>query len=326
MNKRLEYIDIVKGIGIFLMVLGHSYSEDNASLIIKWLYSFHMPLFFIVSGVLYGIRYNNSGKIYLNLKKKCLTLLLPYFIWNTAYQLFLVILSVLGGASLFITLKEHLIMVLQLNGSAIWFLPSMFLAVIFFRFLIYKKIHIIYCISLTCIGILFPNMQNVYLECILKAFIGTGFMAIGFYLYNIYNKELPSYLLIIVFIIHTYCTFMNGTVSIANRTFFNPFLYVMDSCLGTLLIFNISMKLTSNSLFIKNIIGLWGKNSIKVLCFHTFLIQIIRLLDYKLLNNILPRFFCFEGIILSFIALSILTLSMPLINKFFNWSFGIFDN
>lgn len=64
MNKRLEYIDIVKGIGIFLMVLGHSYSEDNASLIIKWLYSFHMPLFFIVSGVLYGIRYNNSGKIY----------------------------------------------------------------------------------------------------------------------------------------------------------------------------------------------------------------------------------------------------------------------
>lgn len=251
---------------------------------------------------------------------------MPYFIWNTAYQLFLVILSVLGDASLFITLKEHLIMVLQLNGSAMWFLPSMFLAVIFFRFLIYKKIHIIYCISLTCIGILFPNMQNVYLECILKAFIGTGFMAIGFYLYNIYNKELPSYLLIIVFIIHTYCTFMNGTVSIASRTFFNPVLYVMDSCLGTLLIFNISMKLTSNSLFIKNIIGLWGKKSIKILCFHTFLIQIIRLLDYKLLNNILPRFFCFEGIILSFIALSILTLSMPLINKFFNWSFGIFDN
>lgn len=35
MNKRLEFIDIAKGIGIFLMVLGHSYSENNGSLIIK---------------------------------------------------------------------------------------------------------------------------------------------------------------------------------------------------------------------------------------------------------------------------------------------------
>lgn len=47
-TKRLDYIDYTKGFGILLVILGHIYDTSNPIKI--WLYSFHMPLFFIISG------------------------------------------------------------------------------------------------------------------------------------------------------------------------------------------------------------------------------------------------------------------------------------
>lgn len=53
--KRIEWIDIVKFIGIFLVILGHSISADNKQLEVyrNFIYSFHMPLFIFISGYLY---------------------------------------------------------------------------------------------------------------------------------------------------------------------------------------------------------------------------------------------------------------------------------
>ena len=51
--KRLNYLDFVKGFAILLVVLGHIYDISNPIKI--WLYSFHMPLFFIISGILIRI-------------------------------------------------------------------------------------------------------------------------------------------------------------------------------------------------------------------------------------------------------------------------------
>lgn len=48
--KRLDYIDAAKGIGILLMVLGHIWTDSCAEIVI-WLYSFHVPMFFILSGM-----------------------------------------------------------------------------------------------------------------------------------------------------------------------------------------------------------------------------------------------------------------------------------
>lgn len=48
-EKRIEWIDAARGIGILLVILGHSYmvlgSEAN-----RLILSFHMPLFFFLSG------------------------------------------------------------------------------------------------------------------------------------------------------------------------------------------------------------------------------------------------------------------------------------
>jgi fucose 4-O-acetylase-like acetyltransferase len=53
----LEWIFIAKGLGIFLVVVGHFYTESSPtywSEMRKIIYSFHMPLFFILSGYLYS--------------------------------------------------------------------------------------------------------------------------------------------------------------------------------------------------------------------------------------------------------------------------------
>ena len=49
MGKRDLRYDVMKGIGILLMMLGHIPVEG---MVYKWIYSFHMPMFFLISGYL----------------------------------------------------------------------------------------------------------------------------------------------------------------------------------------------------------------------------------------------------------------------------------
>ncbi|BBK78210.1 acyltransferase family protein [Clostridium butyricum] len=51
-NKRDEYWDIIKGLGILAVVLGHSGCGIKA--IGRILYFYHMGLFFFISGALFN--------------------------------------------------------------------------------------------------------------------------------------------------------------------------------------------------------------------------------------------------------------------------------
>ena len=95
----LPFLDILKGIAIFLMVLAHilawsfqdssflqqplsvlSHNEQNAAFVYKIIYSFHMPLLFFVSGYLFYKRtkdYNGHYVIKV-LKGRVKRLLIPY--------------------------------------------------------------------------------------------------------------------------------------------------------------------------------------------------------------------------------------------------------
>ena len=76
MSKRIEYIDIARGVGIILVVMGHN---DFASTISPFfyhvIYSFHMPLFFFLSGFFLNI----SVPFVEYFKKRFNSLLKPYF-------------------------------------------------------------------------------------------------------------------------------------------------------------------------------------------------------------------------------------------------------
>lgn len=78
MKKRIDYLDTAKGIAILLVVAGHTLSNFiPGTMIGRWIYSFHMPLFFILSGYFY-----RSSDLKSAIIKKARHLLLPYLIIN----------------------------------------------------------------------------------------------------------------------------------------------------------------------------------------------------------------------------------------------------
>ena len=75
MKERKEYIDVAKGIGIILVVLGHLDIDGQISR--EAIYAFHMPLFFILSGVF--AKTNIDFKNYF--AKSFKTLYVPFFVF-----------------------------------------------------------------------------------------------------------------------------------------------------------------------------------------------------------------------------------------------------
>ena len=82
--ERLQWIDTAKGIGIFLVVLGHAIRPGMIAIpwcdfLFRLIYAFHMPLFFLLSGYTFAISYarhlNAPGKYTLRRAK---TLLVPF--------------------------------------------------------------------------------------------------------------------------------------------------------------------------------------------------------------------------------------------------------
>lgn len=55
-RQRETWIDVLKGIGIILVVIGHVSLGNTLN---SWIYTFHMPLFFSVSGYLWGGKRKN---------------------------------------------------------------------------------------------------------------------------------------------------------------------------------------------------------------------------------------------------------------------------
>jgi len=70
-SKRIEWVDIYKGIMIILVVIGHATGQFNS-----WIYQFHMAAFFFISGYLSKIEKKNDISV---LIKKAITLLFPFF-------------------------------------------------------------------------------------------------------------------------------------------------------------------------------------------------------------------------------------------------------
>ncbi len=123
---RSPFLDISRGIGISLVVLGHNwitiYGSDE---LFRLVYSFHVPLFFFLSGVLF----NPAQEIKRLVCTKFQSVLKPYlcllFLWGFVEIIF-------KGAKF----SEYFSGVLIANGHSItltplWFLPHLFLVFVF---------------------------------------------------------------------------------------------------------------------------------------------------------------------------------------------------
>lgn len=87
MKERLVYIDQLKGFAILLVVMGHMYSQcfDNADAVYGIIYSFHMSLFFFLSGVVLNPNSFSFTDITSFCQKKVLGLILPFVFVGSMY-------------------------------------------------------------------------------------------------------------------------------------------------------------------------------------------------------------------------------------------------
>ncbi len=77
MKNRIGWVDLLRGVGMFLVIIGHTLYNDFGRAII---YSFHMPLFFALSGFcqIHISRGKINGKILNNVRKLVIPAILVY--------------------------------------------------------------------------------------------------------------------------------------------------------------------------------------------------------------------------------------------------------
>lgn len=161
-NNRLQWLDFMKGIAIFFVVLGHVYQFciKNTGSVFNWIYTFHMPFFFMLSGILVC-----KTKITKNvIKKRAFSLLIPFFMVGGLH-------SVLNHRfDEFIYGEFH---------AGYWFLLSLFFCWLLFIPLYYicKKKHVNKFIE--CFILLTPFAIYKFFGSILPNNI-TGILSMGF--------------------------------------------------------------------------------------------------------------------------------------------------
>jgi fucose 4-O-acetylase-like acetyltransferase len=124
-EERIEYIDIARGIGILLVVLGHSVGYiDNP--LNRWILSFHMPLFFFLTGLLSKRRVINLRYF----KRKVETILLPQCVMALLTITFSLVVECLILHQIRITEVKYI------EAIFFWFLPVLFVSTVLFQIIL----------------------------------------------------------------------------------------------------------------------------------------------------------------------------------------------
>ena len=179
---RIEIIDIAKAITIFLVMMGHSASNMDTSLFRRFLYSFHMPLFFFLAGLSIKPKVlHNKDEVFAFLKKNILALVVPYFIWGLVFGPFSFenILKLIYGSWRSIGNSGTL--------SSLWYLPCLFLARIYVqvvfnlcerkeqRTFLYTAIAVLFL----AVDYFLPFLEAGYIWCADIAFSAAAFILLG---------------------------------------------------------------------------------------------------------------------------------------------------
>lgn len=111
-QNRYDWIDVSKGIVICLMVIGHSTIPDCLA---RWIWSFHMPFFFIISA-LYTSWQKDGTKDFIYRKIK--VLLFPFIVYS-------LIVMLLAPSILNCSVAGYAVSILKngWGGIALWFVP-----------------------------------------------------------------------------------------------------------------------------------------------------------------------------------------------------------
>ena len=338
-KKRIEYIDIAKAIALFFVVLGHL--VENNSKTFNWIFSFHMPLFFILTGMCLNIeKYNN---IFIYIKRKAKELVLPFCIFSI---IGFVVSCFVYSWKRKITIKRFIINCLYqtqpevFHVGQLWFLIALFVACIFFyiieRYVVKDRTKLFSLFTYFIISIIGFNilalLKNPSIISLPYDFERLPFkldsaitIVVFLKMGNIIKRnniieniaKLSNIKLVILLIILLGTnillgTVLNGYVNICSCVFGSYINYYVSSITGSIFIILIAYKIGHNK-----ILCYYGRNTLPMFALHSLFIAIVAYITSLIFNkNYVPlqNISILMCIVLSFIIYILLFLVAVIYN------------
>ena len=272
MRTRNNLLDILRAICIIAVILGHTQFFDNIYFL-KIIYSFHVALFFIISGYL-----TKTDKPLIDIiKTKFKSLIIPYLITSIIVlfgrilikkEIFIYLCSIFYGSG---EIEVEIRNLIFKSIGPVWFLPALFFATIFTKLLSKLNINKQFIISLILAIISTISSAYYWLPFSLQpALIGTFFMVTGKMckeekIKNIINNKIILLISLIISICYIY--FIDSPDICAAKL---PYLVVsiigmLASCI---VVYNLS-KLLLRIKFLNKFLCFIGSNTLFILCIHT---------------------------------------------------------
>lgn len=285
--QRISVFDVAKAIGIIIVVYAHINCTPE---LLIFFYAFHMPLFFVLSGLFFNKNKYTFRQFLLN---RFLTIICPYLFFYTCMILFnLCVRMINQGFSweLVASFKDVFIqMFIAQNSSKVicaplWFVPCLFIMEMMYFFIAKLKTvwNIVVCSILVAVGWLLETQFTLVAPYLIWS-IDSACFAIGFYaignLTSTYVKKLVAmivnhkykYLIglgifVVSFACMTPLAFLNGKISLGSKILNNGALIYATGLLGTAGVIGLAIVLEK----VKCLVWV-GRNTFCIMAVHYFL-------------------------------------------------------
>ena len=286
---RLPFIDFAKTIGIALVVLGHVSGEggSDASLFIRnFIYQFHVPLFFFLSG--FCFKEQESWKPFL--VKKIKRLYLPFVVWNLVFFAIYLLAHRINGATLIpVDSVKHAIKILcgiavTPLGGASWFLITLLESLIIYKLILtvlsrYKHAPLLalaLCLLIGIAGMLISLPWGLEKTLVALFFVAAGHVSRTYHLPESINKRLIVPFAVAGLVVVFLCARVNRPDMTLHEYGSIP-LYLLAALAGiftTLLICMLLVPIRPLSF-----LGEWGQKTLWILLGHFAAFKLVTLLQ-----------------------------------------------
>lgn len=279
--SRLAWVDCVRGFAILLVLIGHSGCFPDVK---QYIYGFHMPLFFILSGFLFNFEKWQSAGFWEFFKSRVRCYLIPYFSLATICLCIRLALDYfaygVSASALWASVLPYVKWILYSSSfpcpscGHLWFLAALFVASLFLYGLMamFKKSAV--AGFLGCFFAILINYDlNTFSLPLLPfhmdvAMIAALFMLIGVAIRNwrLLEKPLPIYAIAALFIVGSYAIRTNVFVDMNSRVYCNYLLMFVGATFISFLIFYLFKKYSVSNRYLSSL----GKNTILIIGFNPY--------------------------------------------------------
>lgn len=316
------WIDALKFFAIFLVLWGHCIQYFLSSFyldepVYRFIYSFHMPLFMMVSGYLFGL--STKRDIRLLIKNKSIQLLLPVLSWAVLYIVIEKLLGIDDTRGILESLKNNFWFLKSLFICFMLMIPFMILDKQFFTQEDKKGFNAQTVILMTGGGIclLFSQLISYSMVCLMFPSFFIGFIVgrcnnwFGNHIYRLGIVSFIVFIMMFSFRENLYNGILDGFAGRIYRIIMGA-----SGAFAILTGFYCLFKKESHSAFVVTC-SRWGKETLGIYIVQTYLLEKIlsQYLNFDGINFYLVNFIIFPIISLLIMWICILIIRLLKTNK-----------